>query len=65
MSFGYVEGESLLMGLKKLLCRPARLALQRTEPSYVLKALGVSGELAIARSVSAGRFTTWKKLTLP
>lgn len=60
VSFAYVEGESLMMGIKNLsvssgsACTSASL-----EPSYVLKALGVNEELAhTSLRLGIGRFTT-------
>lgn len=60
MSFAYVEGESLLMGLKEIAvstgsaCTSANL-----EPSYVLKAIGLEDELAhTSIRFGLGRFNT-------
>ena len=60
LSFAYVEGESLMMGIKDLsvssgsACTSASL-----EPSYVLRALGVEEELAhTSLRIGMGRFTT-------
>jgi cysteine desulfurase len=60
LSFAYVEGESLILGIKDLsvssgsACTSASL-----EPSYVLRALGVEEELAhTSLRISFGRFTT-------
>jgi len=60
MSFNYVEGESLIMGIKGLAvgsgsaCTSASL-----EPSYVLRALGRSDELAHSSlRMTIGRWTT-------
>ena len=60
LSFAYVEGESLMMGIKDLsvssgsACTSASL-----EPSYVLRALGVEEELAhTSLRIGLGRFTT-------
>ena len=60
ISFAYVEGESLMMGIKGLsvssgsACTSASL-----EPSYVLRALGVEEEMAhTSLRIGLGRFTT-------
>jgi cysteine desulfurase len=60
VSFAYVEGESLILGIKDLsvssgsACTSASL-----EPSYVLRALGVEEELAhTSLRIGFGRFTT-------
>jgi cysteine desulfurase len=60
LSFAYVEGEGLMMGIKNLsvssgsACTSASL-----EPSYVLRALGVEEELAhTSIRFGLGRFTT-------
>src|SRR5574343_1528729 len=60
VSFNYVEGESLIMGIKGIAvssgsaCPSASL-----EPSYVLRALGRSDELAHSSlRMTIGRFTT-------
>ena len=60
LSFAYVEGEGLMMGIKDLsvssgsACTSASL-----EPSYVLRALGVEEELAhTSIRFGFGRFTT-------
>jgi len=60
ISFAYVEGEGLMMGIKDLsvssgsACTSASL-----EPSYVLRALGVTEDLAhTSLRIGFGRFTT-------
>ena len=60
VSFGYVEGESLMLALRDLeissgsACTSASL-----EPSYVLHALGLSDELAHSSvRITVGRFST-------
>jgi cysteine desulfurase len=60
ISFAYVEGEGLMMGIKDLsvssgsACTSASL-----EPSYVLRALGVEEDLAhTSLRIGFGRFTT-------
>eukprot|EP00477_Mikrocytos_mackini_P000902 GAHX01000969.1.p1 GENE.GAHX01000969.1~~GAHX01000969.1.p1 ORF type:complete len:483 (+),score=83.10 GAHX01000969.1:42-1490(+) len=58
-SFDFVEGESLLMGLKDLaLSSGSACTSASLEPSYVLKALGVGDELAhTSIRYGIGRFT--------
>ena len=47
MSFAYVEGESLLMGLKEIAVSTGSACTSASlEPSYVLRAIGVEEELA-------------------
>ncbi len=47
ISFAYVEGESLLMGMKDIALSSGSACTSATlEPSYVLRALGVGTELA-------------------
>ncbi len=60
MSFAYVEGESLLMGIKDVAVSSGSACTSATlEPSYVLKALGVSDELAhTSIRFGLGRFNT-------
>lgn len=59
ISFGFVEGESLLMGLKDVaLSSGSACTSASLEPSYVLKALGVGDELAHSSlRFGLGRFT--------
>jgi cysteine desulfurase len=66
ISFAYVEGESLMMGIKGLsvssgsACTSASL-----EPSYVLRALGVDEDLAhTSLRIGLGRFTTEQEVDL-
>eukprot|EP00963_Diacronema_lutheri_P001645 scaffold109_cov368-Pavlova_lutheri.AAC.4 len=60
LSFGYVEGESLLMGLKQIAVSSGSACTSASlEPSYVLRALGVDDELAHSSiRFGIGRFTT-------
>ena len=64
VSFGYVEGESLMLALRELeissgsACTSASL-----EPSYVLRALGLSDELAHSSvRITVGRFSTEEEI---
>ncbi len=60
MSFAYVEGESLLMGINDIAVSSGSACTSATlEPSYVLKALGVGEDLAhTSIRFGLGRFTT-------
>lgn len=60
VSVNFVEGESLIMGLKALaLSSGSACTSASLEPSYVLRALGVSDEVAHSSlRFSIGRFTT-------
>lgn len=60
ISFAYVEGEGLMMGLKGLaLSSGSACTSSSLEPSYVLHALGVEDELAhTSLRIGLGRFTT-------
>lgn len=60
LSFAYVEGESLLMGLKEIAVSSGSACTSASlEPSYVLRALGVEEELAhTSIRYGMGRFTT-------
>jgi len=60
LSFAYVEGESLLLGLREVACSSGSACTSASlEPSYVLRALGVDEELAhTSIRFGFGRFTT-------
>lgn len=60
VSFEYVEGEGLMMGIKDLAVSSGSACTSATlEPSYVLKALGRGDELAHSSiRYGLGRFTT-------
>jgi len=60
MSFNFVEGESLIMGLKGVAVSSGSACTSASlEPSYVLRALGRSDELAHSSlRMTIGRYTT-------
>lgn len=64
ISFGFVEGESLLMGLKDVaLSSGSACTSASLEPSYVLKAMGLGDELAHSSlRFGIGRFTTVEEI---
>jgi cysteine desulfurase len=59
-SFNFVEGESLIMGVKGIAVSSGSACTSASlEPSYVLRALGRSDELAHSSlRMTIGRFTT-------
>ena len=59
ISFAFVEGESLLMALKKYaISSGSACTSESLEPSYVLRALGVTEDLAhTSLRIGLGRFT--------
>ena len=63
-SFNYVEGESLIMGIKGLAVSSGSACTSASlEPSYVLRALGRSDELAHSSlRITIGRFTTEQEI---
>ena len=60
LSFGYVEGESLMMGVSDLAVSSGSACTSASlEPSYVLRAIGLKDELAHSSiRFGLGRFTT-------
>jgi cysteine desulfurase len=62
ISFNFVEGESLIMGIKEVAVSSGSACTSASlEPSYVLRALGRSDELAHSSiRMTVGRFTTEK-----
>ena len=64
ISFAYVEGESLLMGINDVAVSSGSACTSATlEPSYVLKALGLGDDLAhTSIRFGIGRFTTEEEI---
>ncbi|MCL7042312.1 hypothetical protein MKW94_015820 [Papaver nudicaule] len=59
LSFSYVEGETLLMGLKEVAVSSGNVCTSASlEPSYVLRALGEEDMAHTSIRVGIGRFTT-------
>lgn len=64
ISFAYVEGEGLMMGIKDLAVSSGSACTSASlEPSYVLRALGVEVEMAhTSLRLGIGRFTTQEEI---
>ena len=64
VSFGYVEGESLIMGISDIAVSSGSACTSASlEPSYVLRALGVGDDLAHSSiRFGVGRFTTEEEI---
>src|SRR6202521_2800807 len=64
MSFAYVEGESLLMGINDIAVSSGSACTSATlEPSYVIRALGIDDELAHSSiRFGLGRFNTLEEV---
>ncbi|EDM74252.1 cysteine desulfurase [Plesiocystis pacifica SIR-1] len=64
VSFSYVEGESLLMGLKDVAVSSGSACTSASlEPSYVLRAMGLNDELAHSSlRITIGRMTTQEEV---
>ena len=64
VSFAYVEGESLLMGINDIAVSSGSACTSATlEPSYVIRALGINDELAHSSiRFGLGRFNTLEEV---
>lgn len=64
VSFAFVEGESLMMGMKEICVSSGSACTSASlEPSYVLKAIGVGEDLAhTSIRFGLGRFTTQEEV---
>jgi cysteine desulfurase len=64
ISFGFVEGESLMMAVKEIACSSGSACTSASlEPSYVLKSLGIGDDLAHSSlRLSLGRWTTQEQV---
>ena len=64
LSFGYVEGESLMMGISEIAVSSGSACTSSSlEPSYVLRSMGVGDELAHSSvRFGFGRYTTLEEV---
>lgn len=64
ISFGFVEGESMMMAIKEIACSSGSACTSASlEPSYVLKSLGIGDDLAHSSlRLSLGRWTTAEEI---
>lgn len=64
ISFGFVEGEGLMMAISNIACSSGSACTSASlEPSYVLKALGVGDDLAHSSlRLSLGRWTSEEEI---
>jgi cysteine desulfurase len=64
VSFAYVEGEAMMMGIKEIACSSGSACTSASlEPSYVLRAMGVDVELAhTSIRFGIGRFNTEEEI---
>jgi len=64
ISFGFVEGESLMMAVKEIACSSGSACTSASlEPSYVLKSLGIGDDLAHSSlRLSLGKSTTEEEI---
>lgn len=64
ISFAFVEGESLMMGVREIACSSGSACTSASlEPSYVLKSLGIGDEMAHSSlRLSMGRWTTAEEI---
>jgi cysteine desulfurase len=64
ISFAFVEGEAMMMGLKEVAVSSGSACTSASlEPSYVLKAMGIGEELAhTSIRFGLGRFTTEEEI---
>ena len=64
LSFGYVEGESLMMGISEIAVSSGSACTSASlEPSYVLRSMGVGDDLAHSSvRFGFGRYTTMEEV---